>query len=463
MWRAGNRVPTPRLTFYGGINEVGGNKFLLEDGSSRVFLDFGKNFGREKQFFDEPWITPRREEHLLALGILPNLERIYKKDAAGSPGVDAVLLTHPHTDHYDSVRWLRNDIPSYSTATTREVILAREFSGTSGPSKEYHIADWTKEGGQRVYRPLETLEPSRPLKVAGLETTAFQVDHSVLGSVGYVVETAAGNVAYTGDFRLHGTRGAETRMFLQKAAEHEPAALLIEGTHVTESKIESEEEVERKVTKVVQETRGLVVAGFAPADMDRLSTFHKAAVATDRTLVMTEKQAFMLHQLASQGLFREFDLGSKNVLIFRKERARSTQYLDLLQETYGGRVVEAGDVKGMQEEAILVAGLTDMLAMPEIDPVPGSVYILSSSEPFNEEMEISYDKLMEWLTRYGLPVFQVHASGHATAHDLRQAVETIRPKQVFLVHTERPALYAKFLDKLGFTTVQPIEGKPYEL
>ncbi len=450
-----------RLTFYGGINEIGGNKFLLEDGSSRIFLDFGKNFGREKQYFDEPWITPRKEEHLLALGILPNLDRIYKKDAAGSPGVDAVLLTHPHTDHYDSIRWLRNDIPAHMTATTRAVILAREFSGSTGPSKDYHIGDWTKEGGQQVYRPMETLQPAKPIRVAGLETTAFQVDHSVLGSVGYVVETSAGNVAYTGDFRLHGTRGDDTRKFLQKAAEHEPAALLIEGTHVTESKIESEEEVERKVTKVVEDTRGLVVAGFAPADMDRLSTFHKAAVATDRTLIMTEKQAFMLHQLTSQGLFGDFDLKSKNVLIFRKERARSARYLDLLQDTYGGKVVEARDVRGLQERAILVAGLPDMLAMPEIDPAPGSVYILSSSEPFNEEMEISYDKLMEWLTRYGLPVFQVHASGHATAHDLRQAVETIRPKQVFLVHTDRPALYARFLEKLGFNTVKPIEGTPY--
>lgn len=428
-----------------------------------MFLDFGKNFTREKKYFDEPWITPRKEEHLLALGILPDLERIYKKDSAGDPGIDAVLLTHPHTDHYDSIRWLRDDIPAYSTATARAVILAREFSGSSGPAKAYHIGDWTKEEGQQVYRPMETLEPGKPASVAGLETTGFAVDHSILGSVGYVVETSAGNVAYTGDFRLHGVRGAQTRQFLQKAAEREPAALLIEGTHVTESKIESEEEVERKVKAVVEQTRGLAVAGFAPADVDRLNTFHKVAEATDRTLIMTEKQAFMLHQLSTQGLFTEFDLKSKNVLIFRKERKGTMQYLDLLADAYPGKVVEAGDVKGMQEKAILVAGLTDMLAMPAIDPMPGSVYILSTSEPFNEEMEISYDKLMEWLTRYGLPVFQVHASGHATAHDLRLAVETIRPRRVFLVHTENPDLYARFLEKLGFETVKPLEGHPYEM
>lgn len=32
------------LTFYGGVNEIGGNKILLEDKDTRVFLDFGKSF-----------------------------------------------------------------------------------------------------------------------------------------------------------------------------------------------------------------------------------------------------------------------------------------------------------------------------------------------------------------------------------------------------------------------------------
>ena len=34
------------LTFYGGVNEIGGNKILLEDKDTRVFLDFGKGFSR---------------------------------------------------------------------------------------------------------------------------------------------------------------------------------------------------------------------------------------------------------------------------------------------------------------------------------------------------------------------------------------------------------------------------------
>ena len=46
------------LTFYGGVNEIGGNKILLEDRDTKIFLDFGMSFGRRGQFFEE-FLRPR--------------------------------------------------------------------------------------------------------------------------------------------------------------------------------------------------------------------------------------------------------------------------------------------------------------------------------------------------------------------------------------------------------------------
>ncbi len=452
-----------QLSFYGGVGEIGGNKFLLEDGNSRVFLDFGKNFAREKQYFDQPWISPRREGHLIALGILPDLPGLYKEDEDHDAALDAVLISHPHVDHYDSLRWLKEDIAAYSSAAAQTIILSREYSGRLGPSSKYYIGNWTMREGRQAFRPLHTLTHGKPTDVGGLTTTAFEVDHSIHGAVGYVVETTAGNVVYTGDFRLHGPRGEKSRAFLEAASEHDPVALLIEGTHVDECRVESEEEVHEKVRSVVEATEGLVVTGFAYADVDRLTTFHTVAEETDRTLIMTAKQAFLVDQLEEAGQFDAFDLKAENILIMRKEKKRPAAWEEYIFERYANSVVSAEDVAVIQEQSILVASLMDMLALPDIDPMPGSVYILSSSEPFDEEMEISHEKLMGWLTHYGLPLFQVHASGHATAHELRSAVEMVQPKKVFLVHTKNPALYARFLEKLEVQVVQPEEGKAYVL
>jgi len=41
------------LTFYGGVKEIGGNKILLEDKGTKIFLDFGMSFGRRGKFFEE--------------------------------------------------------------------------------------------------------------------------------------------------------------------------------------------------------------------------------------------------------------------------------------------------------------------------------------------------------------------------------------------------------------------------
>ena len=46
------------LTFYGGVNEIGGNKILLEDKKVRIFLDFGQSFTMGKEYFTG-WLRPR--------------------------------------------------------------------------------------------------------------------------------------------------------------------------------------------------------------------------------------------------------------------------------------------------------------------------------------------------------------------------------------------------------------------
>jgi ribonuclease J len=66
------------ITFYGGIHEIGGNKFLVEDKDTKIFLDFGMQMGKANQYFAE-FVNPRTCNSLgdlFEFGLLPKLKRI---------------------------------------------------------------------------------------------------------------------------------------------------------------------------------------------------------------------------------------------------------------------------------------------------------------------------------------------------------------------------------------------------
>ena len=123
------------LTFYGGVNEIGGNKILLEDKDTRVFLDFGNGFSRRAKFFEE-YINPRAAngiEDFLIMRLLPDIKGLYREDLMKmaereivEPEVDAVLLSHAHSDHADYISFLHEKIPIYMGETCHLILQAIE-------------------------------------------------------------------------------------------------------------------------------------------------------------------------------------------------------------------------------------------------------------------------------------------------------------------------------------------------
>ena len=70
------------LTFYGGVGEIGGNKILLEDADTKIFLDFGMSFGKRSLFFEE-FLTPRTANGIgdfLKMRLIPDIYGIYRSD-----------------------------------------------------------------------------------------------------------------------------------------------------------------------------------------------------------------------------------------------------------------------------------------------------------------------------------------------------------------------------------------------
>jgi ribonuclease J len=444
------------ITIHGGASEIGGNKILIDDGKTRLFLDFGKNYSAERRFFDFPLLRPREEKHLLSLGFLPPIEGLYKQDKA-EPNVDGIVVSHAHGDHWDYIRFVDDSIPIYCGEATETIIRAREESGRLGPSKEYYVANLTQSRGQEVFKDFKTLDEGKESAIGSFGVSRFPVDHSIPGANGLVVATKHGPIAYSGDLRLHGREGKLTEEFIKKASGYDPALLIIEGTNIIDAPMSCEHDVQESLQQIVEVTPNLVMAGFSVTDCCRLETFMKVAENTERTLTISMKQAYLLHRL-NQVCTPPMPIETKIFAIYRRQKKTTYEYESIIEEKYGN-VIEAKDVSASPEEHILVANLYDFNELVDIRPDPGSVYIHSMSEPFNEEMRIDYGKLVNWLAEFGLPSYQLHATGHARPHELKEIIREINPKKVMLVHTEHPFLYERYIENSGIDTIIPLKGK----
>ncbi|MEW5936482.1 MAG: MBL fold metallo-hydrolase [Candidatus Thermoplasmatota archaeon] len=447
------------LTFHGGTGSIGGNKLLLEAAGARLMLDFGRDFSAEKRFYDPPFLEPRNVEHHLGTGLLPPIPGIYKNDDREAT-LDAVYLSHPHTDHTDYIRYLKDEIPIYCGETAQTILTARDESGR--PAADYRIASLGAKG-KVVLKQFAPFRTGDTVHLDPLRLRPVHVDHSTLGSYGVIVESKDRCIAYTGDLRCHGHRGEMTSEFIAAAREYDLDALVIEGTNIDSAGVSSEDEVCKKVRETVSDATGLVMCGFPMLDFDRLRTFYEAARDCNRRMVLSAKQAYLLHALRDDEHLELFSLSDPNVAVYRREKSAVYAWEKVLEDALGGRTEDAASISKHQDEVLLFCTYFDMNELIAIEPRAGSLYILSSSEPFDEEGEIDRARLENWLAYFGIPLYQIHASGHAGALELKEMIETMKPKRVYPVHTERPEIFQRFMGDLGVEIIPPQRGVKYEV
>ncbi len=434
--------------FYGGVNEIGGNKILLKDRDVQILLDFGMSFSLRDQYYSIPFLYPKDERGLLEFGILPRLEGAYKFDSE-EPRIDAVFLSHSHMDHSAYISFLKREIPVYCGETTATIL--KTYSEVRLPSLEFDLKGLT----------FKTFRTGDRLKVGSIEIEPIHVDHSVPGSYGFIIYTSSGTIVYTGDFRRHGSRPDLTEDFIARSEEAQPDVVICENTNMTSVDVSSENDVMKKIDSIIKHTSGLVMANFASADVDRLRSFYESAKRNNRRLVITLRQAYLLHQLSGDPHLNLPEIKDQNILVFRKEKKR---YFSWEKEAMKlGRVIDSHEIATRQRDIVLACTFYDLTELMEIKPDAGSCYILSSSEPFNEEMEIDFNRLINWLEHYGLPQFHVHVSGHITPLDLRESLKAMNPRMIFPIHGIHPELFSKFMRDAKSKIVIPERDREYSL
>jgi len=495
-----------RITCYDGVGCIGGNKILLEDDWAKLFFDFGKNFGTEGAFYED-FLQPKTCTgfyELAQLGLLPPIHDLYRRDmvtelcdpwsgvATTKIGdVGGVLVSHAHVDHIGALHFLDPDIPIYASAMTGVISRALQDTTPSGIPCEYcYYVGRVDDGGLakpnyrthpyigRKYHLTETPEiagfgefwmncpDSRALEAfdcepkqtcAGLNVKSFPVDHSVYGATAWAVETSAGWVVYSGDLRLHGKFGHLTRRFAEEAAKLNPAALIIEGTRIANDSSPTEANVLDACVAAAVETRALVVADFGPRNVERLISFLEVARASKRRLAIMPKDAYLLEAMRKAGGPQEIpplDNGSIAIYCEHQGKSGGGKWREEILDQYPHLRVTPQDVAIDQRDFICCFSFFDINELAYIKPAPGSSYIYSSCEAFNEEMQMSADKLRHWIDFFGLRLYgrlddtdggddPFHVSGHASRSDLMEIVRTIRPKMLIPVHTTHPEVYTE--------------------
>ena len=464
------------LTFYGGVDEIGGNKILLEDKDTKVFLDFGKGFSSREKYFEE-YLKPRQANGLvdfLTMGLVPDIEGAYRDDLmenAGrkliEPDIDAVLLTHAHADHTDYISFLHEKIPIHMGATTQNLIKAIQERSSS--DFERQVLEYKELGSNRgdpkIQRKIETFRSGKKFKVGSLEVMPIHVDHSVPGAYGFVIYTSEGPVVYTGDIRIHGNKPEMTKEFVRKAKEEKPIALICEGTRITDQTTnESEKVVFQESDKVISKSNNLIFADFNFKDVDRVRTFYDLAKKNNRKFVIKLKDCYYLKYFSKDSGLDIPNFDDEDIVIY-KPKQRSGQYSD--HDYFGDdkyyatlpNAKTASEISTNPEKYICGLGYFSFNSLIDMDIKSGGTYIHSASEPYNEEQVISEKRLNNWISKFEMEKHQIHCSGHAKGMDLLATVRYIDPKMLFPIHTEHPEEYKKITNKI--TLVK--SGKSYLL
>jgi ribonuclease J len=448
----------PQLTCYGGVGEIGGNKFLLQDGDTKVMLDFGTGFSDGAEYFDSG-ISPRPVNlagDLFEFDLLPRIPGLYGEKALSradlkyqKPDVDAILLTHYHWDHMGRIGLVDEEIPVYCGETTAMI----------------HDANSEATGSPLDGHPLKTFRTGDKLRIGSLEVEPIHVDHSIPGAYGFIVHTSEGALAYTGDFRFHGPAGSMTNDFISAAKETKPAVLLTEGTRVSLSDRRdntSEEAVLKEAKAALGGTRRLVFSTFRGNDTDRINTFHSAAAFCGRRLAVSMKTALLLEKLAADPRLKVPRVGRDvDVYVRRKKSGRlddSDYYAWERRFLSGG--LSAEDVRRRQGEVFLHLEVWNFPELIDIRPEKGGKYIHAASEAFNEEGEKEDAVIRNWVRHLGFEYRQLHASGHAPMGEVGRLVHEVGARKVVPIHTEHPELFVRFRRGTRMSLAVPVKGKP---
>ena len=399
-----------RVIPLGGLGEVGKNMTVYEAAGERIVVDAGMSFPRD--------------EHLGVDVILPDFG--YLRDEP----VRAVVLTHAHEDHVGALPFLMREVK------VDEIWATRLTLGLVKSKLDEH-------GLLRAAELCEIDPEAEPVQLGPFRLEFVRMAHSIPDAVGIAIETSAGRVFHTGDWKL----------------DHTP----VDGLRTDVGRLA--DLGNRGVDLLLGDSTNAERPGFTRSERVVGEAFRQI-IPVRRGRVLISSFASNIHRM-QQAIDVGTDCGRKVVIVGRSMRrnlnvARNLGYVEVPDDM----LVKPADVDDVpaSEQLVLCTGsqgepLSALTRIayddhPAIKVERGDTVILSARPVPGNELRV-HDTLNQ-LTRRGAEVLHeenadVHVSGHARAEELRTLISLVRPKAVMPIHGEyrMQAAHARLAQEAG--------------
>jgi ribonuclease J len=390
-----------RIIPLGGLGEVGKNMTVYETAGELLVVDAGLAFPRD--------------EHLGVDLLLPDVGYLLGRR------VRAVVLTHGHEDHVGGLPYLLREVEVQTIVATRLTL------GLIKSKLDEH-------GVGQAAELLEAEPGEEPLQLGPFRLELIRVAHSIPDSVALVLETAAGRVVHTGDWKLDHTPVDGLRTDVGKLAEvgnRGVDLLLGDSTNAERPGSTGSERLVGEAFRTLfpLRTGRILVASFA-------SNIHRMQQAADVAIECGRKITVVGRSMR------------KNLNI-----ARNLGYVDIPEEAIlsPGEAAELppGDVlalcTGSQGEPMSALTRVAYGDHPTLAVEPGDTVIISAKPVPGNELRV-HDSINQ-LARAGAEVLHeeiapVHVSGHACQEELRTMLSLLRPRYAMPIHGEYRMLAA---------------------
>ena len=386
-----------RLTFLGGLGEIGRNCACVEQDGRIMLLDCGLMF-------------PDAEMPGVDL-VLPDFT--YLRENADR--IEGCILTHGHEDHAGGLSFLLRDLsfPIFGSALT--LGLARNR---------------IDEAGLLSRTELITVADGERRRIGPFDCEFIPVTHSVPHGFATAFHTPQGVILHSGDFKLDLTPvdGRVTDLSRIGALGHDPGVrlLLSDSTNAEEpGHTLSESSVGRVMRELFRAYEGkrVITACFA-SHIHRVQQIADAAVASGRTVATLGRSMGKNVALARQ----------MGLLHIPDDRLVDIEKVDALDPGDVCVISTGSQGEPMSALALMAAGENKWLKVGE-----GDVVILSAHAiPGNE---YTVNKVIDGLFRLGAEVVHsgvapVHVTGHAMQEELKTVLSLAKPQHFIPVHGE---------------------------